>query len=180
MTINIFKSKILPKINGNNFDPITTEIIRSSLNSAAEQMKKTLIRCSFSPIIYEVLDFASAIYDKNYCMLAQSPSLPGFMGTLSFCVEQAVKEIGGENNLFEGDIIIYNNPYGSGSHSQDAAIVKPVFLDDKLIGYTAIKAHWLDTGGKEPYSTDTVDVFQEGTIYPGLKLIKKGKLVEDI
>ena len=46
---------------------------------------------------------------------------------------------------------------------------QPVFLDGKLIGYTAIKAHWLDTGGKEPYSTDTVDVFQEGTIYPGLK-----------
>ena len=104
MTIHIFKSKILPSINNNYVDPITTEIIRNSLNSAAEQMKKTLIRCSFSPIIYEVLDFASAIYDKNYCMLAQSPSLPGFMGTLSFCVEQAVKEVGGENNLFEDKI----------------------------------------------------------------------------
>jgi len=69
-------------------------------------------------------------------------------GTLSFCVEEAVKEVGGESNLFDGDIIIYNNPYGSGSHSQDVAIVKPVYLEKKLIGYTAIKAHWLDTGGK--------------------------------
>ena len=180
MTINIYKSKVLKKNTNNDVDPITTEIIRNSLNSAAEQMKRTLVRCSFSPIIYEVLDFASAIYDTNYCMLAQSPSLPGFMGTLSFCVEQAVKEVGGEKNLFDGDIIIYNNPYGSGSHSQDAAIVKPVYLEKKLIGYTAIKAHWLDTGGKEPYSTDTVDVFQEGTIYPGLKLYSKGELVEDI
>ena len=180
MTINIFKSKIFDKNSSTSNDPITTEIIRNSLNSAAEQMKKALIRSSFSPIIYEVLDFASAIYDKNYCMLAQSPSLPGFMGTLSFCVEEAVKEVGGEGHLFDGDIIIYNNPYGSGSHSQDAALVKPVFLEKKLIGYTAIKAHWLDTGGKEPYSTDTVDVFQEGTIYPGLKLYKKGELVEDI
>ena len=180
MTINIFKPKVLEENYNTSNDPITTEIIRNSLNSAAEQMKKALIRSSFSPIIYEVLDFASAIYDKDYCMLAQSPSLPGFMGTLSFCVEQAVKEVGGEENLFEGDIIIYNNPYGSGSHSQDAALVKPVFIEEKLIGYTAIKAHWLDTGGKEPYSTDTVDVFQEGTIYPGLKLYNKGVLVEDI
>ena len=85
-----------------------------------------------------------------------------------------------EPTISDGDIIIYNNPYWSGSHSQDSAIVKPVFLDGKLIGYTAIKAHWLDTGGKEPYSTDTVDVFQEGTIYPGLKLYNKGELVEDI
>ncbi len=180
MSINIFQSKELKKNKKIKTDPITSEIIRNSLNSAAEQMKKALVRSAFSPIIYEVLDFASAIYDKNYCMLSQSPSLPGFMGTLSFCVEQAVKEVGGEENIFDGDIIIYNNPYGSGSHSQDAALVKPVFIENKLIGYTAIKAHWLDTGGKEPYSTDTVDVFQEGTIYPGLKLYKKGKLEEDI
>ena len=180
MTINVFKSKVLNNKSNKPTDPITTEIIRNSLNSSAEQMKKVLIRSSFSPIIYEVLDFASAIYDQNYCMLAQSPSLPGFMGTLSFCVEQAVKEVGGESNLFDGDIIIYNNPYGSGSHSQDVAIVKPVYLEKKLIGYTAIKAHWLDTGGKEPYSTDTVDVFQEGTIYPGVKLYNKGALIEDI
>ena len=180
MSIDIFKSKELKKNKKIKTDPITSEIIRNSLNSAAEQMKKALVRSAFSPIIYEVLDFASAIYDKNYCMLSQSPSLPGFMGTLSFCVEQAVKEVGGEENIFDGDIIIYNNPYGSGSHSQDAALVKPVFIENKLIGYTAIKAHWLDTGGKEPYSTDTVDVFQEGTIYPGLKLYKKGKLEEDI
>ena len=180
MSIDIFQSKELKKNKKIKTDPITSEIIRNSLNSAAEQMKKALVRSAFSPIIYEVLDFASAIYDKNFCMLSQSPSLPGFMGTLSFCVEQAVKEVGGEENIFDGDIIIYNNPYGSGSHSQDAALVKPVFIENKLIGYTAIKAHWLDTGGKEPYSTDTVDVFQEGTIYPGLKLYKQGKLEEDI
>ena len=179
--IRTFQSRINYSKSSKDVDPILVEIIRNSLNSAAEQMKRSLIRTAFSPIIYEVLDFASAIYDKNFCMLSQSPSLPGFMGTLSFCVEASVKEVGGEENLNEGDIILYNNPYGSGSHSQDAAIVMPVFINkNKLIGYTAIKAHWLDTGGKEPYSTDTVDVFQEGTIYPGLKLYKKGKLVEDV
>ena len=179
--IRTFQSKINYSKSSEDVDPILVEIIRNSLNSAAEQMKRSLIRTAFSPIIYEVLDFASAIYDKHFCMLSQSPSLPGFMGTLSFCVEASVKEVGGEENLNEGDIILYNNPYGSGSHSQDAAIVMPVFINkNKLIGYTAIKAHWLDTGGKEPYSTDTVDVFQEGTIYPGLKLYKKGKLVEDV
>ena len=60
-------------------------------------------------------------------------------------------------------------------------MVMPVFLhDEELIGYTAIKGHWLDIGGKEPYSTDTVDVFQEGTIFPGVKLYSRGELVKDI
>jgi N-methylhydantoinase B len=57
----------------------------------------------------------------------------------------------------------------------------PVFFnDEELIGYTTIKGHWLDIGGKEPYSTDTVDVFQEGTIFPGVKLYSRGELVTDI
>ena len=70
MTINIFKSKSIDINKSFKNDPITTEIIRNSLNSAAEQMKKSLIRSAFSPIIYEVLDFASAIYDIKFCMLA--------------------------------------------------------------------------------------------------------------
>jgi N-methylhydantoinase B len=162
-------------------DPITTEVIRNALNSAANQMKRALIRTSFSPVIYEVLDFAVAIYDREIRMLAQAPSLPFFMGTMNFCVEASVEAVGGVAALEPGDIILYNFPYGTGSHPQDAAVVMPVFLnDEELIGYTTIKAHWLDIGGKEPYSTDTVDVFQEGTIFPGVKLYSRGELVRDI
>ena len=172
-----YKCGIERKIQKTDIDPITTQIIRNSLNSAAEQMKKALCRTAMSPIIYEVLDFAGAIYDRDLRMLAQAPSLPLFMGTLNFCIEEAVKGVGGEENLNEGDIIIYNSPYGTGSHPQDAALVMPVFFENELIAYTAIKAHWLDIAGKEPYSTDTVDVFQEGTVYPGVKLYSKGELV---
>src|SRR2546428_5995284 len=144
-------------------------------------MKRALIRTAFSPVIYEVLDFAVAIYDRQIRLIAQAPSLPLFMGTMNFCVESAVEAVGGEDALEPGDIILYNYPYGTGSHPQDAAVVMPVYLrDEELIGYTTIKGHWLDIGGKEPYSTDTVDVFQEGTIFPGVKLYSRGELVKDI
>jgi N-methylhydantoinase B len=162
-------------------DPITTEVIRHGLDSAANQMKRALIRTAFSPIIYEVLDFAVAIYDREIRLLAQAPSLPLFMGTMNFCVQAAVEAVGGADALEPGDIVLYNYPYGTGSHPQDAAVVMPVFLrDEELIGYATIKGHWLDIGGKEPYSTDTVDVFQEGTIFPGVKLYARGELVRDI
>lgn len=161
-------------------DPITTEVVRHGLNSAANQMKRALVRTAFSPVIYEVLDFAVAIYDREVRLLAQAPSLPIFMGTMNFCVDAAVRGVGGEEELEPGDLILYNEPYGTGSHPQDAALVMPAFLDDELVGYTAIKGHWLDIGGKEPYSTDTVDVFQEGTIFPGVKLYRRGERVDDI
>ncbi|HEX2588875.1 MAG TPA: hydantoinase B/oxoprolinase family protein [Gaiellales bacterium] len=162
-------------------DPVTTEIVRQGLNAAADQMKRALVRTSFSPVIYEVLDFAAALYDRDVCLLAQAPTLPVFMGTMSFCVQGAVDAVGGEQALEPGDIILYNDPFGTGSHPQDAAMVMPVFLPGgDLVGYSAIKAHWLDIGGKDPYSTDTVDVFQEGTIFPGVKLFSRGRLVSDI
>src|SRR3954463_4850012 len=135
-------------------DPVTTEIVRQGLNAAADQMKRALIRTSFSPVIYEVLDFAAALYDRDVCLLAQAPTLPTFMGTMSFCVEAAVEAIGGEEALEPGDIVLYNVPYGTGSHAQDAALVMPVYLGEELIGYTTIKGHWLDIGAKDPYSTD--------------------------
>jgi N-methylhydantoinase B len=161
-------------------DPVTTEVIRHGLNSAANQMKRALVRTAFSPIIYEVLDFAVAIYDREVRLLAQAPSLPLFMGTLSFCVDAAIEAVGGVEELEPGDIILYNVPYGTGSHPQDAAVIMPVFMDEEIVAYTAIKGHWLDIGGKEPYSTDTVDVFQEGTIFPGVKLYRRGERVDDI
>jgi N-methylhydantoinase B len=162
-------------------DPVRTEIVRHGLASAASEMKRALVRTAFSPVVYEVLDFAVALYDDRVRMLAQAPSLPLFMGRLSFCVKNAVDAVGGPESLDPGDVLLYNHPFGTGSHPQDAAVVMPVFLKaERLVGYAAIKAHWLDIGGKEPYATDTVDMFQEGTIFPGVKLVRRGEIVEDV
>src|SRR5262249_61555256 len=122
-------------------DPVTTEVIRHGLNSAAGQMKRALIRTAFSPVIYEVLDFAVAIYDRRVRMLAQAPSLPTFMGTMSFCVEGAVEAVGGEGALNPGDIVLYNVPYGTGSHAHDPAAGMPAFLRDELSRYPTIKGN---------------------------------------
>ncbi len=162
-------------------DPVTTEIIRHALNSAANQMKSVLIRTAFSPVIYEVLDFAVAVFDVSGRLLAQAPSLPIFMGTLSFCVTESVKAIGGEANLYPGDALIYNWPYATGGHQNDITIVMPIYLDgSQLIGYAAAKGHCVDVGGKDPDATDTVDVFQEGIVYPAVKIYRRGELNDDV
>lgn len=162
-------------------DPVTTQVVRHSLGSAANQMKRVQVRAAYSPIIYEAQDFAVALYDRQVRMLAQAPTLPAFMGTMNFCVEAAVAAVGGEQNLEPGDVILYNMPYGTGSHAQDGAVVMPVFLPDgELIGYAANKAHWLDVGAKNAYCSDTTDVYQEGVVFPGVKLYRRGELVEDI
>ena len=61
-------------------DPITTEVVRHALTSAANQMKRALVRTAFSPVVYDVLDFAVAIYDRDIgCCWRRRRSLPIFM-----------------------------------------------------------------------------------------------------
>jgi N-methylhydantoinase B len=161
-------------------DPVTTEVVRNALRSAAGQMRRVLMRTAFSQLIYEVLDFACGLYDRQVRLLAQAPSLAMFLGTLDSCIREAVAAAGGEGALQEGDILLYNLPHGTGSHPQDAALVMPAFLEGALVGYAAVKAHWVDIGGKDVYSTDTVDVHQEGTMYPGVRLFRAGVRNEDV
>lgn len=161
-------------------DPTITEIVRHSLCSAAGQMKRSLLRTAFSPTIYDAHDFAVALYDPQMRLLAQAPTIPAFMGTLSFCIEEAVKAAGGVESLEPGDVLAYNVPYGTGSHAQDMAIVAPVFHQDRLVGYAVNKAHQLDIGAKNAYCTDTTDVFQEGLKLPGVKIRVRGEPNHDV
>lgn len=169
-----------PQGRSDRADVVTTQIVRNALVSATNQMKRVLIRTSFSPVIYEAYDFAVAIYDREIRMLAQSPTIPAFMGTMSFCVESAVEAVGGETAVEPGDVILYNVPYGTGSHAQDLAIVMPAFHEDELIGYVAAKGHLTDVGAKAPFCSDSTDVFQEGVLLPGVKVYRRGELVPDI
>ena len=38
-------------------DGATVEVIRNYVVSVAEQMRRTLVRAAFNPVIYDVLDF---------------------------------------------------------------------------------------------------------------------------
>jgi N-methylhydantoinase B len=161
-------------------DPVTTELVRHSLEGAAREMKDIMVRTSFSPIVYESLDFGVALYDRHVRLLAQAPTSPIFLGTFSFCIEATITAVGGVGELRDGDILLQNQPYHTGAHAQDAALIAPVFLDCELIGFAINKAHWGDIGAKSGYCTDTTDVFQEGVMFPGIRLYAAGELVRDI
>ena len=161
-------------------DPILTEVIRQGLLSAAEQMKIGLRRTAFSPIVYDMIDFCCALYDRDVRLLAQAQATPLFLGTMGFCIDACVRAIGGEEALEPGDVLFSTYAYDIGSHPQDAAIVVPAFLEGDLIGYAAVKAHHMDIGAIEPFCTATTDNFQEGAIFPGVRIFRGGRRDEDM
>ena len=55
----------------NGLDPITTQVVRSTLVAAAEEMRLTMVRTAYSPLLYEIQDFGVAILNTEGEMLAQ-------------------------------------------------------------------------------------------------------------
>ena len=86
-----------------SISPVTTEIIRSALIQAAEDMNMTLIRSSYTPTIYEGKDCAVALLDRHHRVLGQSSGLPIFLGNLEVCTRHT-EELFGADVWQPGDV----------------------------------------------------------------------------
>ncbi len=157
-------------------DPFTLEIIKDALVVIGDEMFVALQRTSKSPIIYEVLDYACGLTDAQGQILAQGQGVTGFLGTLTQAVAEVRTKFAGR--LHPGDIIITNDPYGGGgTHPSDVSLILPVFFDGHPVAFMVNKAHWTELGGKDPgsWTTDATEVYQEGLIFPCVKLFDRGR-----
>ncbi|MDA4127620.1 MAG: hydantoinase B/oxoprolinase family protein [Thaumarchaeota archaeon] len=163
-------------------DGVVTEMVRSHLASAAEEMRRTLIRTAFNPVIYDVLDFGISIYDRNRDLVAEAPGIPAFIGANDYAIKKGVEYVG-EENMEPGDIVIMNYPYWSSAHTSDMTLFAPVFdpTTRELAAYECIRAHWIDIGAKDPgYVLDSNSIHQEGIVFPGTKVYARGEPVPQI
>ena len=162
-------------------DGATVEVVRSYLVAAAEEMRATLIRTAFNPVIYEVLDFGISIYDERLRLLAEAPGLTRFLGANDYSLRKGVEYVG-VGELRRGDVVLLNYPYWNAAHAYDATMFAPVFdVDEALLGFVCVRAHWMDLGAKDPgYVLDSTDVHQEGILFPGTKVFEGGVLNRQI
>jgi N-methylhydantoinase B len=161
-------------------DSITVQVIHNYLLSAAREMERNLMRTSYNTIIYEIRDFGLGIYDDRCRLLAESPGLAIFTRGNDYGLQKTVEFIGAAN-MHPGDILLTSYPYWSSAHPLDVLAVAPIFYKGELLGYTAIKQHWLDLGQKDPgYVLDSTDVFQEGLLLPGVKIYREGVLNQEL
>ena len=161
-------------------DSITVEVIRNYLLSAAREMARNLMRTSYSTIVYEIRDFGLGIYDKQGRMVAEAPGLAIFTRANDYALRK-IMEFLGPDDIYPGDVILLNYPYWSSTHTLDVTAVSPIFYRDHLVGFTAVKQHWLDLKQKDAgYCLDTVDMYQEGLFFPCSKIYKQGVLNKDV
>ncbi len=158
------------------------EIVSALFLSAAEQMRRTLVRTAFNAVIYEVLDFGISIADAKGRMVAEAAGITSFIGGNDFALKMLMENIDMQA-LRPGDVVMLNYPYWNSAHLADALLMSPVFIDgsDEIDMFLCVRAHWLDLGAKDAgYVIDSTDVHQEGIIFPGVRVIKEGKLDMDL
>ncbi len=165
-------------------DPVMLAILKGRLEQIADEMDATLYRSAFNPIIAEARDACHGIYHPtNGDTLVQgTQGLPIFVGAMSFAVRAVIAKVAHEGGLNPGDTFLFNDPYAGGTHLNDFRLVRPVFREGRLFCWLASVGHWLDIGGNVPgnFNARATDSHQEGVRIPPVKLIRAGRLDQDL
>jgi len=163
-------------------NPVTVEVIRNRLIAASRDIRLTVQRAAYSPVLAERVDFSCGILDRESNLVAETPGLPIFLASLSYAVKSTYDTIGYEN-IRPGDVFLCNDPYnGGGTHCPDIVTLCPTFLDSTIYGWAAFRGHTVDVGGIRPagWYSDTTEIFQEGLRLPPVKVVSEGVTNEDI
>lgn len=157
-----------------NLDPITRDVIRNYLYSAADTMAVTVVRTARSAVVKDGMDFSTAIFNSDGEQVAQGLTLPLHMGAMQPALD-AVREYF-QNDINPDDVFINNDPYEGGSHLPDIFLFKPIFYNDTLVAWTSVIAHQTDIGGRVAggNACDNTEIYQEGLRLPPIKLVDRG------
>jgi N-methylhydantoinase B len=156
-------------------DVVTAEIVRNGMVSAAAEMARTLVRTAYNPLLYDVQDYGLGIVSADGRLWAEAPGVTLFVGVLSDTVKGGIAKLGA-TAFAEGDVVIANDPYLTGTHISDTTVYVPVFQDGEHVAFCVATAHWADIGGKTPggWCPDSTDVYQEGICFSHEKLVAGG------
>ena len=158
-------------------DPITTEIVRNGMVAATEEMKSNLMRTAYSMIIYEALDFTVGLFDRDGNTISIGIGLPMFIRGMSNTVKRMIQEYD-HAGIDEGDVLLTNDAYVTGSHLNHMTFAVPIFWEGKIVAFSACMAHWQDIGGT--LDGMTLDIYSEGLQMPVVKAYRKGEISPEI
>ena len=163
-------------------NPITVEVVRSSLAHIANEMATVLRKTSYNMMIYEVRDYCVGIVDPQGNILSQNfGALPIFLADLGPAIVDGVR-MHGAKGFQPGDVLIMNHPYVCGQHLNNVVIYTPFFYRGEIVAFLAVRAHWIDIGGTRVgfgYS-GTREIYEEGLQFRSLKLYRGDQPNQDL
>lgn len=154
---------------------VSNQVMWNRLISIVEEQAQALIRTAFSTSVREAGDLSAGVYDVQGRMLAQAVTgTPGHVNAMADAVAHFIREIGNDN-MFEGDVYITNDPWKGTGHLHDITVVSPSFHKGQLVGYFGCTAHIVDIGGRG-FGADANSIYEEGLYIPIMKFAEKGEV----
>src|SRR5437773_2407407 len=166
---------------GPTSDPITTEIVLGAFETICYEMATHVSLTATTPILNQSNERNATILDAAGQLAALSVGIPQFMLSSTLPVRFAV-EFFGPDGLYDGDVLVANDPYHGGGHLPDYNVFAPVFHAGECALIASIQCHHADTGGGAPggYNVNAPDIWAEGVRFPALKLVEKGAKRRDV
>jgi N-methylhydantoinase B len=160
-----------------DYDVIAAEVHRKAMENVTNEMGITLVRTSGSPIVTSSKDFSTCLMDTIPEHLAFASYVLFHVGS-SLIGTQVITELV-TDDLRPGDGWMVNDPHSAGAmHQGDVSVIMPTFYEDELLGWSFANMHVLDVGGVgvSGYAPGAHDVFQEGLLFPPVRIIREGKI----
>ena len=160
-----------------DIDQTTLDIIESTLANTRDEMDRVVETTAISPVIREQSDQFPLIADPEGRMV---------MGQFGSAIDTIIENSPFERaDLEDGDVIATNDPYmcaGAVSHTPDMLLLRPIFYDGDLVGFSSQWGNLMDVGGKTPGSmpVQARTIFEEGMRLPPVKLYKGGEFDSEL
>jgi N-methylhydantoinase B len=161
-------------------DPVTYSIIRHRLFRVTDEAVITLKHVSGSATTNEGHDLLVGLYRADGSLLMGGL---GFLNHMVYAAEACkviIRRFIGD--IGENDIFLLNDPYTAAAHTSDVYLISPIHHKGRLVAWSACFVHITDVGALNPggFSPDSRDVYTEGFSSPGLKLVARGELRQDV
>jgi len=154
---------------------VTTGVIREALASIVREMRRSMVRSSYSSIIYEGYDFSCVLVDAQAQLIAQSgEDHPFHVIPVAASVARLLER---HRDIGPDDLFLHNDPYTGGTHLNDVAVIWPLLEANECLLFIVIRSHWGDIGGMTPGSLSGAarEILHEGLRLDNIRIDKSGR-----
>ena len=131
-------------------DAVTVEVVRHTITAIADEMEAEPHPHRVQPDRLRVEGLLRRAARHQGQMIGQAMgSLPVFLCDLGNAIQDILRVYGLER-IEPGDMFASNDPTVFGQHLNNVVITLPIFWEGRVVAFTAVRAHWVDIGGKDP------------------------------
>jgi len=161
-------------------DMFTMVILRRKFEALIGDMVNALFKSGRSGVLNTAMDFTCGLTDSKLQTISTAVGLPVHASAIDLIPRAVIRKFGDE--VRPGDCFANNSGYHGNTHCGDFTLCVPIFFQGKLIFYAIARAHLADIGFPTPttYGPTARDVYEEGLIFPCVRIQKDGKDVEEV